>query len=192
MKLNLPNKLTVLRMFMVPVCIFFISFDGMNETAARIIAAAIFLLTSLTDMLDGMIARKYNLVTDFGKFLDPVADKLLVIGALAASTVRYREDTVMLYVLMWAAFIVIAREIAVTSLRMIVSGANIVVPANMAGKIKTVSQMAAILFLMLEPVIFPWDTCYISYIMLGVMTLMTIISGVGYFKAYWPYLNPEK
>lgn len=192
MKLNLPNKLTVLRMFMVPVCIFFISFDGMNETAARIIAAAIFLLTSLTDMLDGMIARKYNLVTDFGKFLDPVADKLLVIGALAASMVRYREDTVMLYVLMWAAFIVIAREIAVTSLRMIVSGANIVVPANMAGKIKTVSQMAAILFLMLEPVIFPWDTCYISYIMLGVMTLMTIISGVGYFKAYWPYLDPEK
>lgn len=192
MKLNLPNKLTVLRMIMVPVCIFFISFSGWNEVTTRIIAAVIFILTSLTDMLDGMIARKYNLITDFGKFLDPVADKLLVIGALAASMIRYREDEVLASVLLWATFIVVAREIAVTSLRMIVSSANVVVAANMAGKIKTVSQMIAIIALILEPIIFPWNVCYISYTMLIVMSLTTIISGVGYFKAYWPYINPEK
>ena len=86
--LNLPNKLTVTRIFLVPVCMFFVLFEGLPETWSRIIAAAVFILTALTDTLDGMIARRFHLVTDFGKFLDPVADKMLVIGVLLSMLVR--------------------------------------------------------------------------------------------------------
>lgn len=115
MKLNLPNKLTLIRMALVPVCMFFISFTAMNDTASRIIALVIFSLTSFTDMLDGKIARKYNLITDFGKFLDPVADKLLIIGSYLALLVRYRENTVFVHIMFWSLFVIVAREIGVTS-----------------------------------------------------------------------------
>lgn len=97
--MNLPNKLTILRIILVPICMFFIAFTGMDDTLARVIALVLFSLTSLTDMLDGKIARKYNLITDFGKFLDPVADKLLIIGSYLAVLVRYRENAVFVQVM---------------------------------------------------------------------------------------------
>lgn len=194
--LNLPNKLTVTRILLVPVCMFFVLFTGLPETWSRIIAAAVFILTALTDTLDGMIARRFHLVTDFGKFLDPVADKMLVIGVLLSMLVRFRADTVFVNVMVWVVFIVFLRELGVTSLRMIVSGkANIVVAANWMGKVKTVSQMVCILTILLEPVLIHqfWNSgMLLSYVTAAFMTVMTVASGVQYFRAYWQYIRPEK
>lgn len=194
--LNLPNKLTVTRIFLVPVCMFFVLFEGLPETWSRIIAAAVFILTALTDTLDGMIARRFHLVTDFGKFLDPVADKMLVIGVLLSMLVRFRADAVFVNIMVWVVFIVFLRELGVTSLRMIVSGkANIVVAANWMGKVKTVSQMVCILTILLEPVLihqFLDSGMLLSYVTAAFMTVMTVASGVQYFRAYWQYIRPEK
>ena len=194
--LNLPNKLTVARIFLVPVCMFFILFTGLPETWSRIIAAAVFILTALTDTLDGMIARRFRLVTDFGKFLDPVADKMLVVGVLLAMLVRFRADAVFANIMVWVVFIVFLRELGVTSLRMIVSGrANIVIAASWMGKLKTVSQMVCILTILLEPVLIHqfWQSgMLLSYVTIAFMTVMTVASGVQYFRAYWQYIRPEK
>ncbi len=193
--MNLPNKLTILRIILVPFCMFFISFTGMNDTAARLIALVLFSLTSLTDMLDGKIARKYNLITDFGKFLDPVADKLLIVGSYLAILVRYRENATFTTVIFWCLFIVFFRELAVTSLRMIVAN-KVVIPADWMGKCKTVSQMVCVIVVLIEPIFFKLigvDCLLIgSYVTLVFSALMTLISGLNYFKAYWPYLNPNK
>jgi len=193
MKMNLPNKLTVMRIILVPVCMFFIVITFIPDTWARIISAAVFILTALTDMLDGMIARKKNLITNFGKFLDPIADKLLIIGSLMAIGVRYREDLLFEIFLLCALFVIIAREIAVTSLRMIASsGGNVVIAANIWGKLKTVSQTVCVLVILLEPVIIPGYHNIASYVMLVLTTAMTVFSGITYFKAYKNFLNPEQ
>ncbi len=193
--MNLPNKLTILRMILVPFCMFFIAFTGMNDTACRIIALVLFSLTSLTDMLDGKIARKYNLVTDFGKFLDPVADKLLIIGSYLALLVRYHNDDIFVTFMFWCLFIIFFRELAVTSLRMIVSS-KVVIAADIMGKIKTVSQMVAVIVALIEPVfcrLVGVNTHLIgTYVLVGISALATLISGLNYFKAYWPYINPNK
>lgn len=193
--MNLPNKLTILRIILVPFCMFFIAFTGMNDTACRIIALVLFSVTSLTDMLDGKIARKYNLVTDFGKFLDPVADKLLIIGSYLALLVRYHNDDLFVTFMFWCLFIIFFRELAVTSLRMIVSS-KVVIAADIMGKIKTVSQMVAVIVALVEPIF-----CRLSgintynvatYALVGISAFATLVSGLNYFKAYWPYINPSK
>ena len=197
MKMNLPNKLTVLRMIMIPFFMFIIMFPMLGQFWSRIAAAAIFGLTALTDMLDGKIARKYNLITDFGKFLDPVADKLMTIGGYIAILTTLTADRVFFMIFAWATFIVILRELAVTSLRMIVSnGASVVIAAAYLGKVKTVSQIVCILVMILEPAFFGGtfvsDYHILSYISLAFMVFMTIWSGIDYLKAYWPLLDPEK
>ncbi len=197
MKMNLPNKLTVLRMIMIPFFMVVIMFPFFGDTWSRLVAAAIFGITALTHMLDGKIARKYGLITNFGKFLDPVADKLMTIGGYIAILSTLRYDTVFFMIFAWATFIVILREIAVTSLRMIASsGSSVVIAANMLGKIKTVSQIVCILVLLLEPVffgkIFIGEYHILSYASTAFMVFMTLWSGLNYLKAYWPLLNPEE
>lgn len=197
MKMNLPNKLTVLRMIMIPFFMFIIMFPVLGQFWSRIAAAAIFGLTALTDMLDGKIARKYNLITDFGKFLDPVADKLMTIGGYIAILTTLTGDRVFFMIFAWATFIVILRELAVTSLRMIVSnGAKVVIAAAYLGKVKTVSQIVCILVMILEPAFFGKmfiaEYHILSYVSLAFMVFMTIWSGIDYLKAYWPLLDPEK
>ena len=199
MKMNLPNKLTVLRMIMIPFFMFIIMFPVLGQFWSRIAAAIIFGLTALTDMLDGKIARKHNLITDFGKFLDPVADKLMTIGGYIAILTTISYDKVFFMVFAWATFIVILREIAITSLRMIASnGASVVIAAAYLGKVKTVSQIVCILVMILEPAFFsnllPVVAQYhiLSYISIAFMVFMTIWSGIDYLKAYWPLLDPEK
>lgn len=177
-------------MILIPICMLFIVLEAIPDFWGRIIAAILFVLTALTDMLDGMIARKRNLVTNFGKFLDPVADKLLIIGSFLAISVKYRGDAMFSSVMMWALFIIITREIAVTSLRMIASS-NVVIPANILGKCKTVSQMICVVVVILEPIVFPGALMIPSYITVIVSTLLTIISGISYFKAYWSHINPN-
>ncbi len=193
--MNLPNKLTILRIILVPFCMFFIAFTGMNDTVCRLIALVLFSLTSLTDMLDGKIARKYNLVTDFGKFLDPVADKLLIIGSYLALLVRYHGDPVFVHFMFWCLFIIFFRELAVTSLRMIVAS-KVVIAADIMGKIKTVSQMVAVIVALIEPIfcrLTGLNTYNIAtYVIVGISAFATLVSGLNYFKAYWPYINPSK
>ena len=209
MKMNLPNKLTVLRLCLVPVIIIF----GMLPDAwiptyiSYTVCAIIFIGTAITDMLDGKIARKHNLITDFGKFLDPVADKFMVIGAMFV--ILYKFDNLRT-VMVFALLIVVFRELAVTSMRLVVStGQSIVVAANSLGKLKTVLQIVAISTVFLEPVVqhvamkiaelitsksLAWrtDILPLTWITLGLSIILTVWSGVAYLKAYWKYLDPEK
>lgn len=185
---NLPNILTVVRALLVPVFMIFVIFDIGGGDMTRIIGAVMFGVISLTDMLDGKLARKYSLVTDFGKFLDPLADKLLVLGAMLSLIVYMGEDRVFAVILTFSTFIVILRELAVTSLRLICkNGDGKVIAANMAGKIKTVSQILFILAALLEPLV--WEIPVLTYTSLAVMVFMTVYSGINYFIIYLPLLK---
>lgn len=211
-KMNLPNKLTVLRMCLVPV-ILLVGFltpksaDTLWFYVSSAICAAIFIIASVTDMLDGKIARRDGLITDFGKFMDPVADKFMVIGALFVILYKFPH----LNILMMAALIIVVfRELAVTSMRLVVSsGNNIVVAANMLGKIKTVTQIVAIATVFLEPVVqyvarlivgaivgetLVWRTDIIplTWASLALSIVMTVWSGVNYIAAYWKYIDTDK
>ena len=193
MKLNLPTKLTVLRLLLIPFCMAAIIapvFPG--DVIWRIVAVAIFALTSITDMLDGMIARKYNLVTTLGKFLDPLADKMLIIGVLISVMLRYSEDKTFCTVLGIALFVIVLREMSVTLLRMMAASKDgIVIAAAWLGKCKTVTQMAAVIVMLDEPVSFisQYTHLALSYILIAAMTFMTVWSGISYFKAYLPVLK---
>lgn len=193
--MNLPNKLTVFRMCMVPVFLFLFCVPlPISDTAMRVITAAVFAVVSLTDMADGKIARKYNLITDFGKFMDPLADKFLVMAAMLGILVRFEY---LRPVFVWAAAIVIFREFAVTSLRMIAANkAGLVIAAAWLGKVKTTTQMICIITVLLEPVILPFKpfTEYhiLSYVTTAVMTVMTVWSGIDYLIAYKPYIGQAK
>lgn len=190
MKLNLPNKLTVLRLFLVPVFVaVFIIFGG--ETWGRIVSAAIFALASFTDFLDGKIARKYSLITDFGKFLDPLADKFMVIGALVS--ILYAADAGLYRILFFCVtIIVIFRELAVTSMRLVVatSADKVVIAANWLGKIKTGTQIAFILVSILEPIFYGGHIA--SYALMLPTAVMTVWSGCSYIVGYWKYLDASK
>ena len=197
-KMNLPNKLTVLRIILVPVCMILImlpvpaAFPNL-DVWQRIVCAALFLLISLTDMLDGMIARRKNLITNFGKFLDPLADKFLVIGTLLALFIKCRNlDPVFPVVLVFATTVIIMRELAVTSLRLLVAGSTgEVIAAKWLGKIKTVTQMVCIMTILLEPIVLGDFGKYnlLSYLTMILMTLMTVWSGYDYIKGYWKFLD---
>lgn len=201
MKMNLPNKLTVLRLIMVPI-IMVVMLLPLNTILWGVLSAIIFGAASFTDMLDGKIARRDNLITDFGKFLDPLADKFMVIGAMMMLIFRY--EGVLQVCLTIAVTVVVFRELAVTSIRLVASGSGVVVAANMLGKIKTVSQIVFILCAMLEPVIFEvasmisgmdlvkYDYHVLTYASMAVSTFFAVLSGVNYLKTYWKFLDPEK
>jgi len=192
--MNLPNALSLLRCALVPV--FVIALFWMREIPlwGRIVPAIIYLVTGLTDMLDGKIARKYNLVTDFGKFIDPLADKFMVLGSLISilALILIEGEVVMGLVFTAVTLILLLRELGVTSLRLVVAGkSGIVVAASMFGKLKTVSQMVGTLVILLEPVVFPFCTenHIAAYIAMGVMVITTVASGLDYLKAYLPYID---
>ena len=202
MKLNLPNRLTLLRVCAIPLFMFFIIFPVLGDFWSPLAAAVLFVLSAWTDMLDGKIARSRNMITDFGKFLDPLADKLLIFGGHVAilASPGYRgteaEAAVFNRIFVWGVFIVIMRELAVTSMRLLVSsGENIVIAANRLGKIKTVTQMISMVVLLMEPVFSQkvYNTHNIaSYVTFGVAVVMTVWSGVNYYRVYWPHLHPER
>ncbi len=192
--MNLPNKLSILRVILVPlfvlVMVLPVDKESSYDTWLRIIAAAVFILTALTDMLDGKIARRCNLVTDFGKFIDPLADKFMVFGAMLG--ILYRFDYIR-PVFIWAALIVIFRELAITSMRLIVvNKSGTVVAAAWLGKVKTVTQVVCIVTVLLDPVVLPNGHYILSYVTIVAMTVMTLWSGIDYIKAYWPLLDPNK
>ena len=205
--MNLPNKLSLMRIILVPVTVLFMlpinifgwQPEGWNNFVTNngmIVAAVVFIIASLTDMLDGKIARKYNLITDLGKFLDALADKILVISVMIAFVELRRFSA-------WLLIIVILREFAISGIRMIAASKNDVIAARMIGKVKTATQMVAISYLMFEPLllkIFGFGfTGYanlqtnvitiIGDVLLGISMVMVVVSGVDYIIKGKKYLK---
>ena len=168
--MNLPNKLTIARMCMVPL---FMIALMMNTDVSRIVATVIFALASLTDMLDGQIARKYNMVTNFGKLMDPLADKVLTAAAMIC-LVELGDLAA------WIAVLIIFREYLITGLRSVAASENIVVAANIWGKVKTVCQMFALMLLMLKPQVMALCGVNIGLWLMYVAVILTVYSGLDY------------
>ena len=194
--MNLPNTLSLIRVFLVPIFVASLLFMRDAGIWGFIVPAIIYGITGFTDMLDGKIARKYNLVTDFGKFIDPLADKFMVLSSMIAILVWMilRGETALALVFVWVVLIILLRELGVTSLRLVVAGGSgIVVAASLLGKIKTVSQMVGTVVLIIEPVI-PYfcDNHILSYVFMGIMAFTTLFSGIDYLKAYMPYIDSNK
>ncbi|MBT9779571.1 CDP-diacylglycerol--glycerol-3-phosphate 3-phosphatidyltransferase [Clostridium sp. MCC353] len=141
--MNLPNKLTVLRVILIPFFVACLMIGGGENRALRYAAVVIFIIASLTDMLDGKIARKYNLVTNFGKFMDPLADKLLVCSALICLVELGQLPA-------WMVVIIISREFIISGFRLVASDNGIVIAASYWGKFKTTFQMIAVVLLILD------------------------------------------
>ena len=203
MKMNLPNKLTVLRLLMVPVFITVLMVS--NAIWANALGFVLFIVAAVTDLLDGKIARRDNLVTDFGKFLDPLADKFMVIGAMLVLLYRFMTAPVpnvfVSNLFFWTTMIVIFRELAVTSLRLVASGSKgVVIAANKLGKIKTVTQIVCVCTCIAEPVLgtyIPFLGFLADYLPLTIATIVTMLvftvwSGINYIVSCWKYLDPEK
>ena len=215
--MNLPNRLTLARICIIPFFMVFmlvkIPFPYDGEFFCRICAALIFLAAAITDHIDGKIARERNMVTDLGKFLDPLADKMMVLGALiglvvlASGGIGDVEGDVYMRLTALLSFIVLFRELAVTSLRLaVVSGkSGKVIAANILGKIKTVVQIVFVMIALLEPVVFGGHLLgqikplsfvaehhLLSYIAMFLVALMTVWSGIDYFKAYLPLIISKK
>lgn len=204
--MNLPNKLSILRIILVPVTLLFMlpvnifgwqpeGWNNFINSNGMLVAAGVFILASLTDAADGKIARKYNLITDLGKFLDSLADKILVISIMLGFINLGRLSA-------WAVMIIILREFAVSGLRMIAAAKGNVIAAKMIGKIKTVTQMIALIYLMFEPLLmkifygefsgYPIGICAVTIIgdiLFGICVIMTIVSGVDYLIKGKQYLK---
>ena len=194
--LNLPNTLSFIRVLLVPAFVATLLFMNYESPWAYIIPTVIYALTALTDMLDGQIARRCNLVTDFGKFIDPLADKFMVIGSQIAILVwmLLRGEKMLAIVFVWVVLIILLRELGVTSLRLVVAGSSgIVVAASLWGKLKTVSQMVGTVIILVEPLIpFFGENHILSYLVMLVMLVTTVFSGLDYLRAYLPYINTNK
>ena len=170
--MNLPNKLTVLRVIMVPFFVFFMLTD-VGGAANKWIALVLFIVASLTDMLDGKSARKYNLVTNFGKFMDPLADKLLVCSALICFAAD--PECVMPA---WAVIVIIAREFIISGFRLIAVEKGVVIAANYWGKVKTVVQMVMSIVLILD---FSFSGAeLLEWILIWAAVVLTVISLLDY------------
>lgn len=194
--MNLPNKLTLSRIILVP---FFVAALLIDFPFHKAVALAIFVVATLTDMFDGKIARSRGLVTDFGKFADPLADKILVLSALLCFVQTGWCDCV-------AVIIVLFREFSVTSIRLVAASKGKVVAANIFGKIKTVTQLVAIIAVLLMQFlleIFTMTSAFgvetlsllqcvftvVSLALIWISTLMTIISGIIYIVQNWQYIS---
>ena len=205
MKMNLPNKLTLLRLIMVPFFMIAMALPELFKlspavhVACNITGVTLFILASITDFLDGSIARKYGLVTNFGKFMDPLADKLMVIGAMLM--ILYKSDYAFIHPLfIWTTVAVIFRELTVTGIRLLaVQGDGKVIAANKLGKIKTVMQIVCICSVIIEPLLYSIPgltlpaiiTTYmpISLLSTALMLIFTVWSGINYVVAGAKYIK---
>lgn len=192
--MNLPNKLTLLRTILVPFFLLFLFWEQIPFNFT--IALLIFAVASVTDALDGYIARKNNLVTSFGKFLDPLADKVLVVSALAAFVELDVFGSVPL-------IIIVAREFMVSGLRLVTADKGVVVAAGFWGKLKTAFTMVAIVVILVYLIIFGDFNFDISQtfqnaadividVLVWVSVALTVISGIVYLKGYWSYIDTDK
>ncbi|MFS0751779.1 CDP-diacylglycerol--glycerol-3-phosphate 3-phosphatidyltransferase [Oceanobacillus sp. 1P07AA] len=192
--MNLPNKLTFSRILMIPIFILLLSIPfswgswniGSTELPiTHFLAALIFIIAAATDWVDGYYARKHQLVTNLGKFMDPLADKLLVSAALILLVEMEMAPA-------WIVIIIISRELAVTGLRLVAAGEGIVLAAGSMGKLKTATQMIAIAVLLLHNFPFSYIDFPFGIIMLYLALIFTIISGVDYFVKNWHVMRDSK
>jgi CDP-diacylglycerol--glycerol-3-phosphate 3-phosphatidyltransferase len=196
--MNLPNKITVFRMVLVPFFLLLVAIEAIPFNIT--IATVIFIIASITDHIDGHLARKYNLVTDFGKLMDPLADKILVTSALIA-LVEFGEVST------WMVVVIIAREFAVSGLRSIAAGDGKVIAASFWGKVKTTTQMIAIIGFLIKLIgereeymmkIFdavPFLDGFFNIVPMAAMYLavfFTLMSGIDYFVKGWKYIDSNK
>ena len=174
--MTLASKITLIRVAFIPLYMLTMYLSGGQTGMWMWISFAVFVIASLTDYVDGQIARKYNQVSDFGKFLDPLADKLLVIAAMAMFCQWGQMPA-------WALMIVLTREFAVTGLRLVAVGKGKVIAAGWSGKIKTASTMIGLCAMMVFPA-----SVWLCWTVIGVILLTTIYSGVEYFMQNWKCL----
>lgn len=167
--MNLPNKLTVLRVIMIPFFVLFLLLDGGTNVTYRYIAAAVFIVASFTDLLDGKIARKYGLVTNFGKFMDPLADKLLVCAGLICFTALGQLPA-------WIVIVIISREFIISGFRLVASDNGVVIAASYWGKFKTASQMIMSVLLILNITVLT----IVTNAFIWIATILTVVSLVDY------------
>ena len=175
--MTLASKITLVRVAFIPVYMVFMYLSGGDANIWMWIALGVFILASITDFVDGYIARKYNQISDFGKFLDPLADKLLTIAAMV---IFCQWDKISA----WALMLILTREFAVTGLRLVAVGKGNVIAAGWSGKIKTASTMVGLCAMMAFPTI-EW----ISIAVTAVIVITTVYSGVEYFIRNWKSLG---
>jgi len=183
--MNLPNKLTVFRVILVP---FFVALMLLQTIPGHwLLALAVFAAASLTDLLDGRIARKYNLITNFGKFMDPLADKILVMSALICFIPCFGLTPVVV-------IIVMAREFLVTSLRLVASSAGVVIAADGWGKVKTATTMVWICLTLLMAGLGVGGAVFTAVYTLGAVlaTVLTVVSGANYMVKNRALLSPDR
>lgn len=191
--MNLANKLTMFRVIVVPFFVFFMCFSAMPYRF--LISLILFALASITDMFDGKIARKYNMVTDFGKFLDPLADKVLVAAALVCFVELGWTSA-------WVVFIILTREFLVSGIRLVAASSEkkAVIPANIWGKLKTAVTMAAIVIILVLGVLMydlrvvggDFPAQIIRDVLMYLSALLTVISGVVYCYDFREFIDPNK
>jgi len=172
--MNIPNSLTILRIIMIPLFVIIISVKVPN---GDYIAAAIFIAAALTDSLDGYLARKMKQVTKLGIILDPLADKLLITAALISLVELGRIPG-------WIAIVILGREFAVSGLRIIKAEEGVIIPASIWGKLKTVSQIIAVVIVILQNDFYAVTTLVVSSMALYVALIITVYSGIEYFYRY--------
>lgn len=178
--MTLASKITLVRVAFIPVFMVFMYLSGGEPNSWQLwVSLAIFVIASLTDYVDGQIARKYNQITDFGKFLDPLADKLLTIAAMT----MFCEWKIFPA---WALMIVLTREFAVTGLRLVAVGKGKVIAAGWSGKVKTASTMIGLCVMMAFP-----QFSVLNGIIIGIIVITTVYSGVEYFVQNWNCLWEE-
>lgn len=189
-KMNLPNKLTIFRVILiVPFVVILLGGEagwfGENRLIADCVALAIFVIASLTDLLDGKIARKYHLVTNFGKFMDPLADKLLVCAALIALVEMGRIPA-------WVVIVIISREFIISGFRLIASDNNVVIAASYWGKFKTTFQMIMVCLMLLNPgAIYSWMQI-VTDVVMWIALALTVVSLIDYLVKNRGVLKEQK
>jgi CDP-diacylglycerol--glycerol-3-phosphate 3-phosphatidyltransferase len=180
-RLNLPNAISIFRVFMIPV---FMVFALADVPAGDIVALVVFVTASVSDFVDGFLARRWHQTTVLGAFMDPLADKLLVIAALLC-LVQFNSTPERGHLSAWVAMVIIARELAVSGLRMVAAAANVVIVASKWGKIKTFVQMFTLAALIITPRLFRWEWTagghHVTWYFVLVMLVITVLSGIDYF-----------
>ncbi len=181
--MNLPNRITMIRILLIPFFVFFMLTDFVPYS--KYIAATVFIIASLTDTLDGYLARKYSLVSNFGKFMDPLADKLLVCSALICF-VEIPDNPMPA----WGVIVIISRDFIISGFRLVASDAGVVIAASVWGKVKTIAQMLMSVLLILD-----FDGAVmdiVEYVFIYVAILLTVVSLVDYLKKNWHVLDDGK
>jgi len=179
--MNTPNKISIGRISLIPIFLFFLTTDFIPFS--RIIALIIFAIAGMTDSIDGYIARKTNQITTLGKFLDPLADKLLITSALIGFVQLGLCNS-------WFAVIILAREFIVTSFRIIAINKNVIIAADKWGKIKTTMQILAVMIVIVADYI--GAPKIIGFISLAAATLVTVLSGYNYLRKNWEIISDNK